>query len=69
MTQDPNARAQIEPTEVGANAAETFARSFAEGVSQDIPIWENKIYRDRPVLTKGEQGIVAHRKWAEQFYT
>ena len=36
--------------------------AFAEGVSQDIPIWENKIYRERPVLTKGESGIVAHRK-------
>ena len=53
----------------GPNAAESFAEAFAEGISQDIPIWENKIYRERPVLTKGEAGIVAHRKWAQQFYS
>ncbi|HEX6421239.1 MAG TPA: Rieske 2Fe-2S domain-containing protein [Acidimicrobiales bacterium] len=54
--------------DTGPNAAEAFAKAFAEGVSQDIPIWENKVYRERPVLTKGESGIVAHRKWAAQFY-
>ena len=53
----------------GADAAEAFARMFAEGVTQDIPIWENKIYREHPVLTRGESGIVAHRRWAEQFYS
>jgi phenylpropionate dioxygenase-like ring-hydroxylating dioxygenase large terminal subunit len=55
--------------DTGPNAAEAFARSFGEGVTQDIPIWENKVYRERPVLTKGEAGIVAHRKWAAQFYS
>src|SRR5690606_6740870 len=53
----------------GPNAAEAFARAFAEGVSQDIPIWENKVDRERPVLTKGEAGILAHRRWAAQFYS
>lgn len=53
----------------GPNPVEAIARSFAEGVSQDIPIWENKIYRERPVLTKGESGIVAHRNWSAQFYS
>ena len=55
--------------DTGPNAAESFAKAFAEGVSQDIPIWENKVYRERPVLTKGEAGIVAHRTWAAQFYS
>jgi nitrite reductase/ring-hydroxylating ferredoxin subunit len=55
--------------DTGPNAAEGFARAFAEGVSQDIPIWENKVYRERPVLTKGESGIVAHRNWCQQFYS
>lgn len=54
--------------DAGENAAVSFAKAFAEGVSQDIPIWENKVYRERPVLTKGEAGILAHRKWAQQFY-
>jgi hypothetical protein len=42
---------------------------FLTGVSQDIPIWENKAYNPRPVLTKEETGILAHRKWSEQFYS
>jgi nitrite reductase/ring-hydroxylating ferredoxin subunit len=57
------------PSGARPDGAEALARSFADGVSQDIPIWENKIYRGRPVLTKGESGIVAHRKWAAQFYS
>ena len=36
-----------------ARASEA-ADAFCGGVSQDIPIWENKIYRPRPVLTKSE---------------
>jgi phenylpropionate dioxygenase-like ring-hydroxylating dioxygenase large terminal subunit len=55
--------------ETGPNAAEAFAKAFAEAISQDIPIWENKIYRDRPLLTKGESGIAAYRTWAQQFYS
>ena len=33
-----------------------FAEQFTAGVTQDIPIWENKIYRPLPVLTKSESG-------------
>ena len=57
------------PVAAGQDAVDGFARAFADGLSQDIPIWENKIYRERPILTKGEAGIVAHRKWAAQFYS
>ena len=49
--------------------AEKFADEFTAGVSQDIPIWENKIYRPLPVLTKSESGIIAHRNWSKQFYS
>ena len=40
------------------------AESFCDGVSQDIPIWENKVYRERPVLTRSERPIIDHRRWA-----
>ena len=48
------------PKSNGEGATKQAAESFCSGVSQDIPIWENKVYRERPVLTKGESGIVAH---------
>ena len=34
-----------------------FARDFCRQIEQDIPIWENKIYRDRPQLARGEGAI------------
>jgi len=57
------------PVEAGASSAAFFSEQFAKGVSQDIPIWENKIYRPLPVLTKSESGIIAHRNWSKQFYS
>ena len=57
------------PVASGAATAEFFAEQFTSGVTQDIPIWENKIYRPLPVLTKSEAGIIAHRNWSKQFYS
>lgn len=45
-----------------------FARDFCKQIEQDIPIWENKIYRDRPALARGEAAIIKFRNWAEQSY-
>jgi nitrite reductase/ring-hydroxylating ferredoxin subunit len=57
------------PRSLGDGAAEQAAESFCAGVSQDIPIWENKVYRDPPVITKTEKLILEHRRWCEQFYS
>jgi phenylpropionate dioxygenase-like ring-hydroxylating dioxygenase large terminal subunit len=57
------------PLSAGDGVVQTAADSFCEGVSQDLPIWENKIYQPRPVLTKGEKQILEHRKWSRQFYS
>jgi hypothetical protein len=37
--------------------------------TQDIPIWENKIYRDRPRLTAMDGPISRYRRWFRQFYS
>lgn len=37
-------------------------------VGHDIPIWENKIYRDNPILCDGDGPIAKYRKWFKQFY-
>jgi nitrite reductase/ring-hydroxylating ferredoxin subunit len=57
------------PKANGEGAAEQAAESFCAGVSQDIPIWENKIYKDPPVITKTEKLILEHRRWSQQFYS
>ena len=31
--------------------------------AQDVPIWENKIYRERPILTKVDGLVTQYRRW------
>ena len=57
------------PRSLGEGASEQAAESFCAGVSQDIPIWENKVYRDPPIITKTEKLILEHRRWCQQFYS
>jgi phenylpropionate dioxygenase-like ring-hydroxylating dioxygenase large terminal subunit len=59
----------VTPRSHGADSAREISERFLVAVSQDIPIWENKRYVERPILTRDEGGILAHRKWAEQFYS
>jgi 3-Ketosteroid 9alpha-hydroxylase C-terminal domain len=37
--------------------------------TQDVPIWENKIYRERPPLTAVDGPITHYRRWFRQFYS
>jgi len=37
-------------------------------VQYDIPIWENKVYRESPLLCNGDGPIAKYRKWFSQFY-
>jgi len=59
----------IAPKTSGPDAAKGIAESFLGGVSQDIPIWENKRYVERPVVIKDERSILDHREWCKQFYS
>jgi nitrite reductase/ring-hydroxylating ferredoxin subunit len=59
----------VAPIANGERAASKAADSLLGGVSQDIPIWENKRYQPKPVLTKEEKGIATHREWCQQFYS
>jgi len=45
-----------------------FARDFCKQIEQDIPIWENKVYRGKPQLAAGEQAITTFRAWATESY-
>jgi len=37
--------------------------------TQDVPIWENKVYRERPIITKVDGPVVQYRRWFRQFYS
>ncbi|AGP35077.1 hypothetical protein BE04_18160 [Sorangium cellulosum] len=44
-----------------------LAAEVCRQIEEDIPIWENKIYRPQPVLCAGEKTIMTFRKWSSQF--
>lgn len=48
--------------------AQGFRDEIVHQVEQDIPIWENKVYRDQPILCDGDGPIAQYRKWFSQFY-
>jgi len=43
-------------------------REGARTIEQDIPIWENKLYRERPLLSEADGPIMQYRRWYRQFY-
>ena len=45
-----------------------LVRDFCKQAEQDITIWENKIYRQRPQLARGEHAITEFRAWARRSY-
>lgn len=46
-----------------------FIAEIERQFQQDIPIWENKIHLEQPLLVEGEAGIATLRRWAAQFYS
>ncbi len=38
------------------------------GLSDDYPIWANKVHKHRPVFCKEDKTLVTFRKWVRQFY-
>jgi phenylpropionate dioxygenase-like ring-hydroxylating dioxygenase large terminal subunit len=38
------------------------------GLSDDYPIWANKVHKHRPVFCKEDKSLVMFRKWVRQFY-
>ena len=39
-----------------------------EQFTQDVAIWENKIYREHPMVTKVDGPVAQYRRWFRQFY-
>ena len=41
---------------------------IADTTARDVPIWEHKVYREKPALVPGDGPIAQLRRWARQFY-
>jgi len=45
-----------------------YVKNLQVGFEEDIEIWENKLYRDRPALCDGDGPIGKLRRWYRRFY-
>ncbi len=54
--------------EIADLVGDDVMRGIKEGISDDMPIWQHKIYRAKPVFCKGDTALVGFRKWVLQFY-
>ncbi|MFO0692501.1 MAG: Rieske 2Fe-2S domain-containing protein [Polyangiales bacterium] len=57
----------------GASITKGVGKAFMAEVErqleQDIPIWENKVQHERPLLCDGDGPIGVFRRWVQQFYS
>ena len=53
---------------ITSGVGKAFVAEISRQLEQDIPIWENKVFLDRPVLCDGDGPIGLLRTWARQFY-
>ena len=54
--------------EATRGVARAFVAEIARQYAQDIPIWENKRYLERPLLCDGDGPIPELRRYFRQFY-
>ena len=50
------------------NRISAIIDGIANGLYDDIPIWENKRYKENPLLCDGDGPINKFRTWVNQFY-
>jgi phenylpropionate dioxygenase-like ring-hydroxylating dioxygenase large terminal subunit len=55
--------------EASRRVGQALIADIEKQIEEDAPIWENKIYLDRPVLCDGDGPIVRWRRWYQQFYS
>ncbi len=49
-------------------AGDDIMKGIIDGLSDDYPIWANKVHRHRPIFCKADTTLVLFRKWVRQFY-
>jgi len=55
--------------DANAGVGAAIIKDLEKQMAQDIPIWENKKYFDRPVLCEQDGQFGVYRKWMRQFFS
>jgi phenylpropionate dioxygenase-like ring-hydroxylating dioxygenase large terminal subunit len=58
---------KVEDDDRKARLAEAVVKDLKQQFDNDLPIWENKVYHERPVLCDGDGPVATYRKWYSQF--
>jgi hypothetical protein len=48
--------------------AQARMRDLAKQIEQDIPIWNRKVFLERPLLVQGDGPLLAYRQQYAKFY-
>ena len=48
---------------------EDVMEGLTKGVLDDLQIWSNMIFRDKPVFSDADEALSAFRRWTKQFYS
>jgi 3-ketosteroid 9alpha-monooxygenase subunit A len=59
---------RVGPDDKMARYTEAYIHNLQSGFAEDVQVWENKAWRDRPTLCDGDGAIGALRRWYRQFY-
>jgi phenylpropionate dioxygenase-like ring-hydroxylating dioxygenase large terminal subunit len=54
--------------EIEDATGDNVMKGIIDGLSDDYPVWANKVHKHRPVFCKGDETLVTYRKWVRQFY-
>jgi 3-ketosteroid 9alpha-monooxygenase subunit A len=57
------------PEDADRGIGAAMIREVHRQMAQDIPIWENKRYLEKPILCDGDGPIPKARAWMQQFYS
>lgn len=49
-------------------AGDQFMEGIIAGLSDDEPIWANKVHKRKPIFCPNDTTLVTYRKWVRQFY-
>jgi 3-ketosteroid 9alpha-monooxygenase subunit A len=52
-----------------AEAVAAFFDYYAKDWELDMPLWNNKLFHEKPVLAEGDGDISRFRRWYRQFYS
>jgi 3-ketosteroid 9alpha-monooxygenase subunit A len=59
---------RLESEEATEGLGRAFVGEITRQFSEDMPIWENKVHWERPLLCDGDGPIGVLRQWARQWY-